>query len=75
MSNFWRSLDLPSINCEVELDLSQSKNCIKSETSRTAAVGGDNPAEATLTTRATFQINNTKLNIPVVSLSINDKIF
>ena len=75
MSNFWRSLDLPSINCEVELDLSQSKNCIKSEISRTAAVGGDNPAEATLTTRATFQINNTKLNIPVVSLSINDKIF
>ena len=26
LSNFWRSLDLPLISCEIELDLSWSKN-------------------------------------------------
>ena len=28
LSNFWRFLDLPLINCEVELDLSWTKDCI-----------------------------------------------
>ena len=26
LCNFWRSLDLPLINCEIELDLRQAKN-------------------------------------------------
>ena len=34
-------------------------------------MGGDNPAEATLTTSATRQINNSKRYVPVVTLSIN----
>ena len=37
-------------------------------------MGGANPADATLTTRATFQVNNAKLYIPVVTLSINNNI-
>ena len=37
-SNFWRSLDLSLINCEIELDFSWSGNCIISEISRTAVV-------------------------------------
>ena len=28
LSNFWRSLNIPLINCEVELILTWSKNCI-----------------------------------------------
>ena len=28
LSNFWRSLDFPSINCEVELDLSWKRDCV-----------------------------------------------
>ena len=63
-----------SINYEKELDLSWSKNCAISKISRTAAVGGDNPVDATLTTGTTFQINNAKLYIPVVTLSVNDHI-
>ena len=51
-----------------------SSNCIISEISRTAAVNGDNPVEATLTTGATFQINNAKFYVPVVTLSINNNI-
>ena len=50
------------------------KNFIISEISRTPEVGGDNPVEATLTTGAISQINNAKLYVPVVTLSINDKI-
>ena len=29
LSNFWRSLDLPLINCETELELKWTKNCVK----------------------------------------------
>ena len=67
LSNFWRFLDLPLINCEIELDLSWSKECIISEISIT-------PVAAIKTIRVTFQINNAKLYVPVVTLSINDDI-
>ena len=35
LSNFWRSLDLPLINCEIELDLTPSKYCVIFDVSRT----------------------------------------
>ena len=35
LSNFWRSLDLPLVKWEIELDLSWLRNCIISEISRT----------------------------------------
>ena len=28
LSNFWRTLEMPLINCEVELILTWSKNCV-----------------------------------------------
>ena len=76
LSNFWRSLDLPLINCEIELDLSWSKNCIISEISRTFRAVGNPPVEQVVTVRtgATFQIKKTKLYVPVVTLLINDNI-
>ena len=81
LSNFWRSLDLPLINCEIEIDLSGSKECIVSEISITPAIAGNSNGrapvqarEARQTTGATFQINNAKLYVPVVTLSINDNI-
>ena len=68
---------MPLFNCKIELDLSLSKNFIRSEMSRTAAVAV-NPLDpvraATETTGATFQINSTKLYVYVVTLSINDNI-
>ena len=51
-----------------------SKNCVISETSRTPEIEGTNPANEALTTWATFQINNAKLHLPAVTLSINDNI-
>ena len=77
MSNFWRSLDLSLINCKIELDLLCSRYFIIFEISRTPAVPANTPApavEATQTTGATFQINNPKVYVSVVTLSINDNI-
>ena len=62
------------INCEIELDLTWSKNYIISEISRPPEVGGDNPVEATSTAGATFQIKNAKFYLPVVFWSLNGNI-
>ena len=72
MSVFWRFLNLALINCEIELDLRWTENFMISGITRTAPVDGDNLVGATETKGATFQINDTKLYVPVVILSIND---
>ena len=54
--------------------MSCSRECIISEISITPEVRGDNPVDAILTTTATFQINNAKRYVPVVTLSINGNI-
>ena len=59
LSNFWRSLNIPLINCEVELILTWSKNCVLAD--MTVA---NNPP-----TGLEFQIKDTKLYVPVVTLS------
>ena len=79
LSNFWRSLDLPLINCEIEFDLTLSKYCVISEVSRTFRKADPNADPvvyevATAITGSEFQINDVKLYVPVVTLSINDNI-
>ena len=81
LSNFLGFLDLPLINCEIELDLSWSNKCIISEitiTPRISANPNTNPTvqevAAIQTTGAKFQVNNAKLYVPVVTLSSNDNI-
>ena len=46
LSNFWRSLNIPLINCKVSLTLTWSENCVLTNiTTKTAAAArGDNPA-------------------------------
>ena len=67
------------INCEIELDLSWSKEYIISELSITPRIVGDpdsnppvQPGVAIQTTGATFQMNNSKLHVSVVKVSINN---
>ena len=67
LSNFWRSLNVPLINCEVELILTWSKNCVLADMTVRAAQG-DNPAIAA-PLGLEFQITDTKLYVPVVTLS------
>ena len=59
LSNFWRTLEMPLINCEINLDLNRSENCV--------IVAKNVAAQAT-----TFSITDTKLYVPVVTLSTQD---
>ena len=73
LGNFWRSLNIPLISCEVSLELKWNKNCVITSLERrtlgAAAVGRDGaPAGATLA------INDCKLYVPVVTLSKDDEI-
>ena len=56
LSNFFRSLEMPLINCEIKLDLTWEKECVLS------TGGGD----------VVFIINDTKFHVPVVTLSKKD---
>ena len=67
LSNFWRSLNIPLINCEVELILTWSKNCALVDMTRRNAQG-NNPATVP-PTEITFEITDTNLYVPVVTLS------
>ena len=59
LSNFWRILEMPLINCEVNLILTWSSTCVLVST---------NAANQ----NATFAITNTKLYVPVVTLSTQE---
>ena len=67
LCNFWRSLNIPLIICEVELILFWSKKFVLVDMRRRDAEG-DNPA-IVAPTRLEFQITDTKLYVPVVNLS------
>ena len=56
LSNFWRTLDIPLINCEINLTLTWSTNCVIVSTD----VANQN---------ATFEITDTKLYVQVANLS------
>ena len=74
LSNFWRSLNIPLINCEVELILTWFKNCVLIDKSTREANYGANPVvyEIDNPENATFKITDTKLYVPVVTLSTKD---
>ena len=76
LSNFWRTLNMPLINCEVSPTLCWSKNCvltdITTQTERNVNPNADPSVEAREridAPNATFKITDTKLYVPVVSLS------
>ena len=55
-NNFWRSLEMPLINCKVELSLSPDLNCVLSN----------------LVRNSTFTITDAKLYVPIVTLLTED---
>ena len=73
LSNFWKTLNMPLINCEVSLTLTWSKNCVLTDMITHVAVPaqGDNPARPAINApiNVVFKIKNTKLYVPVVTLS------
>ena len=56
LSNFWRTLEMPLINCEVNLELTWSRDCVITN----------------YTGEGKFAITETKLYVPVVTLSTQD---
>ena len=71
LSKFWRSLNISLINCEVELILNWFKKCVLISKATREANYGPNPVVYVYDNpeNATFQITNTKLYVPVVTLS------
>ena len=61
LRNFWRTLEMPLINCEVNLILTWSENCVIIYTD----VANQVP---------TLTITKTNLYVPVVTLSTQDKV-
>ena len=59
LSNFWKTLEMPLINCEVELILTWSSSCVIIYTDVADQV-------------PTFTITETNLYVPVVTLSTQD---
>ena len=59
LSVFWRSFELHLINCEVNLILTWSENCVIVSTN-------------VVKQNATFAITDTRLYVPVVTLSTQD---
>ena len=56
LSNFWRTLEMPLINCEFNLILTWAKDCVISSA----------------TAKTKFAMTETKLYVPVVTLSTQD---
>ena len=56
LSNFWRTLEMPLINCEVNLILTWSSTCVITDSNGAG----------------TFAITDTKLYVPVVTLSTQE---
>ena len=65
LSNFWRSLNVPLINCEVEL-----LTCVLiSKSTRDADYDAPIDRNINVPENAIFQITDTKLYVPLVTLS------
>ena len=60
VSNFFRSLELPLVNCKIDLELTWHKDCIISSADTAAGQA------------VSFMITNTKLYVPVVTLPTKD---
>ena len=59
LSNFWRTLEMPLINCEIELILTWSRNSVRISTDVANQI-------------TAFTITETTLHVPVVTLSTQD---
>ena len=68
LSNFWRNWNIPLINCEVELVLTWSRSCVLADMTVRATGNNHDPPAIVAPTGLEFQITNTKLYVPVVTL-------
>ena len=67
LNNFWRSLEMPLINCQIELKLKWTKYCVLSAAGNDTEITNANNANGII-----FTIKDTKLYVPVVTSSAKD---
>ena len=74
LSNFWRTLEIPLINCEISLTLTWSKNCVITSKATKDADPDADPAVTGISnlTNAVFKITDCKFYVPVVTLPAED---
>ena len=65
LSNFWRSLEMPLINCKIELSLNWIGRCL---------LNTANTAIFKITDAKIFKITDAKLYVQVVNLSAEDNV-
>ena len=65
VSNFFRSQEMPLINCKIHLELKWNNNCV---------MYGDNDNAGDANRETAFKIASTKLYVPVVTLSTKDNV-
>ena len=68
LGNFWNSLNISLVNCEVSLALSWCATCAITSMEKRILVAGQ-PNRGNSPTNATCKITDTKLYVPVVTLS------
>ena len=68
LSNIFRSLEMPLINCKIHLELNSNNDYVMYGVDTYA--GGDNVNNR----ETTFKITKTKLSVPVVTLSTKDNV-
>ena len=71
LRNFWNNLNIPLVNCEVSLALSWSATCVITSMKKRILVAGQ-PNRNDSPTNATFKVTDTKLYVPVVTLSVEN---
>ena len=71
LRNIWRTLEMPLINCEVSLALTRSQSSVLTSKATREADPDADPAVDGINApgNATFKITDTKLYVPVVTLS------
>ena len=76
LGNFRKTLDISLINCEINLILTWSENCVLTSKATRYPDPDADPSVTAIDnpTNSTFKITDTKLYVPVVTLSTeNDK--
>ena len=68
LSNFFKSLEIPLINCKIYLELNWNNNCVMYGAD--TQTGNDNANNR----ETTSKITSTKLYVPIVTLSIKDNV-
>ena len=74
LGNFWRTLNIPLISCEVSLELKWNENCVVTSLENRIINAGPPVIRGNVPTSATLSITGCKLYIPVVTLSKDDEI-